>query len=106
MKIILTEENYKQLREAVQEFLDELLIEYKELSTQGEFHYSADYTINNIKRIVLNDILRQNGKKIISVNVEMDREILFDEDVMDDLYDEIKKRWGGVEVEIKIKNRK
>ena len=42
----------------------------------------------------------------MSIVIDMDREVNFDEDVMYDIISSLKNRWGGVEVEVKIKNRK
>jgi hypothetical protein len=106
MKFLLSEEKYKYLKEGVQEFLDEILIEYRQLKNNGELHYSSDYTISNLRRIILEDIFNRNGKKIMSIVIDMNREVNFDEDVMYDILSSLKNRWGGVEVEIKIKNRK
>ena len=64
MKIVITESQYKKILDFSQTFFDEELIEYKKLSEEGELHYSADYTVNSIKRIISSNIERLNNEWI------------------------------------------
>jgi hypothetical protein len=100
MKVLITESQYKKILDFSQTFFDEELIEYKKLSEEGELHYSADYTVNSIKRIISSNIERLNNEWVISISLITPRTISIDEDVIYQLETDISKVIGKTKIKV------